>query len=170
MISITTDPKAPSSRSSGTRLRTAVAIPSVLIGALLVGAQFVRVDRSAPPVRGDLAAPPEVTRVLRAACYDCHSNETAWPWYSSIAPVSWLIDRDVTAGRRRLNFSEWVEYASDPETAARKLEEISDAMTRGDMAPWYYRLLHPDARLTPAQRALLIRWATAASAEQAAAH
>jgi hypothetical protein len=147
--------------------RAAAAVAVVAIGALLAAAQRAAVERSAPPVHGELAAPPEVARTLRAACYDCHSNQTEWPWYSRLAPVSWLIERDVTAGRQRLNFSEWTDYSSDPATAARKLEEIADAMTRGDMAPWYYRLLHPAARLTSAQRSLLVRWA-AAAAEQIA--
>jgi Haem-binding domain len=140
-----------------------LALSLIAIGALVGGAQCIPVDRSAPPVAGDLAAPGDVAPILRTACYDCHSNETAWPWYSAVAPVSWLIRRDVTAGRQRLNFSEWADYASDPETAARKLAEISTAMADGDMAPWYYRLLHPRARLTRAERAILIRWATAAA-------
>ncbi len=145
-----------------------LATALLLSGALLVAAQLVPVDWSSPPVTGDLVAPPDVTHVLRSACYDCHSNETARPWYSTIAPVSWLIHRDVAAGRQRLNFSEWGDYRSDPETAAQKLTEIAAVMTRGDMAPWYYRLLHPGARLMPEERALLIRWATAETLAQRA--
>jgi len=135
------------------------------IGAIVVGAQLVHFDRSAPPRRDDVVAPPEVTRALRSACFDCHSNETTWPWYSQIAPFSWLIEHDVEEGRRRLNFSEWHEYASDPGTVSGKLTEIARSVERGDMAPWYYRVLHPAAALSIAQRDLLIEWAKSAAAD-----
>ena len=136
------------------------------IAATVVGAQFVRFDRTAPPVHGDLVAPPEVARTLRGAYYDCHSNETVWPWYSQIAPFSWLLQRDVDEGRRRLNFSEWGEYASDPGTASGKLTEIAASVAQGGMAPWYYRMLHPAARLSAAQRELLSQWAEAAAGQE----
>jgi hypothetical protein len=145
-----------------------VTTACLLIGALAGAAQLIPVAWSSPPVTGDLVAPPEVTHILRSACYDCHSNETARPWYTAIAPVSWLIHRDVEAGRQRLNFSEWADYLSDPETAAQKLTEIASVMAQGDMAPWYYRLLHPGARLMPEERALLIRWATVETLAQRA--
>src|SRR3954468_23474828 len=96
---------------------------ALVIGALVVAAQCIRVDHSVPPARHDLIAPPDVDAVLRMACYDCHSNQTHWPWYTEIAPISWLAQRDVDNGRRRLNFSEWDDYASDPDTAAHKLDE-----------------------------------------------
>jgi hypothetical protein len=131
----------------------------VLFGA----AQFVPIGRSSlavTTVKGDLNAPPRIKRSLRRACYDCHSNETRWPWYSRIAPASWLIGRHVELARQRLNFSEWNEYASDPGTEIRKLDEIADAMSRGDMAPWYYRVLHPEARLNRKQREAVIKWVT----------
>ena len=136
------------------------------IGAIVAGAQFVRFDRTAPPVHGDLLAPPEVAHTLRGACYDCHSNETVWPWYSQIAPFSWLIQRDVEEGRRRLNFSVWDEYASDPGTASGKLNEIANSVAQGGMAPGYYRMLHPAARLSDAQRELLRQWAQEAAGQQ----
>src|SRR5689334_2711368 len=124
---------------------------NVVIGlgaAAFVTSQTIRVERTNPPVRSDLEAPIEVRMVLRAACYDCHSNETRWPWYIALAPVSWLIQQDVMAGRRRLNFSEWGDYTSDPDTAVQKLSNMRRSVIAGDMAPWYYRLLHSDARLS----------------------
>jgi len=131
-----------------------------LAGALvLAAAQLVRPAHTNPPSGGDLVAPAEASKALRRACYDCHSNETRWPWYASVAPLSWLIQHDVDEGRRRLNFSSWQDYASDPETAAHKLEQIAKTVERGDMAPWYYRLLHPSARLGEEDRARLARWA-----------
>jgi hypothetical protein len=74
--------------------------------------------------------------------------------------MSWLVQHDVDEGRRRLNFSSWQDYASDPETAAHKLDEIAKAAASADMAPWHYRLLHPAARLSDEDRAALARWAT----------
>jgi hypothetical protein len=128
------------------------------LGGILAAAQLVRCTGTNPPVHGDLVAPVAVTRLLRRACYDCHSNETAWRWYGQVAPVSWLMHRDVNEGRRRLNFSDWADYAGDPDTASRKLDQLSALVTSGAMAPRYYRILHPRARLTAAERAVLIRW------------
>jgi hypothetical protein len=130
----------------------------IVAGALIGVAQCVRLPASNPPVHGDLVAPAEVKSLLRHACYDCHSNETEWPWYSTIAPASWLVRHDVNEGRRRLNFSDWADYESDPETAAQKLRQVATSLTSGDMAPTYYQLLHADARLTAPQRDIVIRW------------
>lgn len=128
--------------------------------AVFAAIQFVAAERTNPPVRSDLGAPPQVNDLLRRACYDCHSNETRWAWYSALAPFSWTIVRDVKEGRRRLNFSEWADYASDPETRKHKLNQIVDSVARGDMAPWYYGVLHSEARLTHDQRTLIIHWAS----------
>lgn len=130
----------------------------ISVGAIFAAAQFVRYPRTNPPVQSDFAAPAEVKRLVRRACYDCHSNETRWPWYSGIAPASWLIHHDVDEGRRRLNFSEWADYAYDPGTKAQKLDEIGKFVASGRMAPWYYRMLHPRVRLRAAQRQTIIRW------------
>ncbi len=81
-----------------------LATPALIFAVILAAIQFVPVDRSAPPAAGELAAPPEVARILDAACYDCHSDRTRWPWYSRVAPVSWIAAHHVAAGRRRLNF------------------------------------------------------------------
>jgi len=133
---------------------------SVGIGAVsLLAIQFIPAHRYNPAVKGDLVARPTVKGALQNACYDCHSNQTRWPWYSAVAPASWKIARDVNDGRRRLNFSAWDDYASDPETARRKLNEIARFVASGDMAPWYYRALHPDARLSDLQRRLIVSWA-----------
>lgn len=136
------------------------------LGAAVVGAQFVGYARTNPPVSSDVAAPPEVQSVLRRACFDCHSNQTEWPWYSAVAPLSWLLGHDVLEGRRRLNFSEWGDYASDPETLVYKLQQIAASVANGSMAPWYYQVLHPSARLSGADGALLVHWAEAESAHR----
>ena len=109
-----------------------------------------------PLANGDIAAPAQINMLLTRACYDCHSNETRWPWYSRIPPVSWLIARDVSLGRRELNFSEWRSYY--PQTRRRKLQWMGRALREGSMPPWTYRLMHPGARLTGAERAMIDQW------------
>lgn len=90
------------------------------------------------------------TRALAVrACFDCHSNETVWPWYSHVAPMSWLVQRHLDEGRRTLNLSEW----DRPQKEAR---ESAKTVRKGEMPPWFYVLTHPDARLTPAETQALI--------------
>jgi cytochrome c551/c552 len=128
------------------------------LGALVVfGAmQLVRFERTNPPVTADLRAPAAVLGVLRRACYDCHSNETVWPWYSGIAPVSWLLHHDVTEGRETLNFSEWGAQA--PTGKAEQRREIGDSVADGEMPLWYYLPMHPSARLSEADKNILSDW------------
>jgi len=141
----------------------------VAVFALL---QFANPSHRNPPVEAghDLPVanvPPEIAATLHAACYDCHSQETRWPWYSRVAPVSWLIASDVNRGRERLNFSEWPRDL--PERAAKRLERISEEVEDQDMPPRKYTRLHSDARLTAAQREALIHWADAEAARLKAA-
>jgi len=108
-------------------------------------------DHSNPPIVNEPAWNNPETRALAVrACFDCHSNETTWPWYSNFAPVSWLIQRDVEQGRKRLNFSDWMAGR----TAGR---EIGHVIQEGEMPPVYYVLMHPDARLTDADKQLLVQ-------------
>jgi cytochrome c551/c552 len=103
-----------------------------------------------PPARVEPPWDAPATRILAVrACYDCHSNETVWPWYSDVAPVSWLAQRDVDEGRRKLNFSEW----DRPQKEAR---ESAKTVRKGEMPPWFYILIHPDARLTAAETQALV--------------
>lgn len=134
------------------------------LAVIFVGFQLIPAARSNPPEIGSPQAPTAVLGLLKHACYDCHSNETRWPWYSYVAPVSWMVSRHVTEARRRLNFSEWAAYASDPNTASHKLTEVADQVSNGKMAPWYYCLMNPHARLTSAEREQLIRWARTSAA------
>jgi hypothetical protein len=118
--------------------------------------QFVPVNRTNPPVEGDLRAPAEVLSVLRRACYDCHSNETMWPWYSRIAPVSWGIAHDVNEGRAALNFSTWNQLS--PEKQAEAMKESWEEVVEGKMPTWYYVALHPEARLSANDQSVLRAW------------
>jgi hypothetical protein len=130
----------------------------VAVFALLQLANPARTNPPAPP-GGDIAAtnppPPQVMALLHAACYDCHSDETRWPWYSHIAPVSWLVASDVNEGRRHMNLSEWPK---DAERAAKKMERMSEELDYKDMPPVKYTLIHADARLTDDQRKKLMQW------------
>lgn len=122
----------------------------------LVGIQFVPVERTNPPVEQDVSAPQEVRLILLRACYDCHSNETVWPWYSRVAPVSWMIARDVRDGRAELNFSTWNLLTTKEQVEA--MHESWEEVEEGEMPPWFYLPPHPDARLTEADREALRRW------------
>jgi hypothetical protein len=133
----------------------------VLLVAVVV-IQFMPVDRSNPPVEAEIPAPPEVKTVLRAACYDCHSNETTWPWYSAIAPISWLVARDVHAGREELNFSPWNRYSTKQQVD--KLKESLEEIDEGEMPPWFYLAVHHDIGLSARDRAMLRTWARGSAA------
>lgn len=131
----------------------------IVIGLLLLGIQFVPVPRENPPVVAAITAPDDVQTLLEGSCFDCHSNQTVWPWYSRVAPVSWLVFRDVKKGRGELNFSEWGEYAD--RRRDHKLEEIEEKVGEGEMPLKYYLPLHPSARLSETDRQTLIDWAKA---------
>ena len=146
------------------------AAPAALLAlgaaALAALAMVARAPVSPPSTTsGDIAAPAQIEALLTRACYDCHSNQTRWPWYGRVAPVSWLVARDVALGRKELNFSEWRSYY--PRTRRRKLQWMGRVLRERAMPPWSYRLMHPGARLTGAERAMLERWIEAAIATPA---
>lgn len=124
---------------------------------ILAGIQFVPVDRSNPAVETEVPAPADVRAILRRACYDCHSNETVWPWYSRVAPVSWLVTGDVSEGRRKLNFTTWNRLPAPLQV--KKLKESWKEISEGEMPPWYYVAVHRGATLSAADRAALSKWA-----------
>jgi mono/diheme cytochrome c family protein len=95
---------------------------------------------------------PHTRDLMRRACFDCHSNATAWPWYSHVAPVSWLVQNDVDGGRRHLNFNEW-------NLPQRHAKDVAEAVRGGDMPPWYYLPMHPAAKLSDAEKQALIEGA-----------
>ncbi len=108
------------------------------------------------PVPGDVAS------LLRHACYDCHSNETVYPWYARVAPVSWLINHDVEEGREELNFSEW--NSLKPAKKLKKLDKIKEEVVEeGDMPMAIYVVLHKKARLSDADRQKIGAWVDAYS-------
>jgi hypothetical protein len=129
----------------------------LVLGAGLLVAQAFRIDRTNPPVTSEVAAPPEVAALLRRACYDCHSNETVWPWYAGLAPVSWLLAHDVGEGREKVNFSTWA--ALDRAKKRKRLTQSAEEVAEGEMPPWYYLPMHAAAHLAPEEKEALRRWA-----------
>jgi hypothetical protein len=104
-----------------------------------------------PPVRREPGWDSPQTRQLAVrACYDCHSNQTVWPWYTQVAPASWLAQYDVQKGRDELNFSEF-------DRPQREARESAESVQEGEMPPWYYVLVRPEASLSPSERQALIR-------------
>ena len=87
---------------------------------------------------------PQTKELTQRACFDCHSNETIWPWYSNVAPISWLTQNDVDEGRRFLNFSDWGKV--------REAFEIPEVVQGGRMPPSYFLIMHPEAKLTQAEK------------------
>jgi hypothetical protein len=141
------------------RLKKVLKIGALAGLAVGVGIQFVPVKGLGvnPPERFQIDAPPEVQAILRRACMDCHSNETHWPFYTRLAPGSWLMARDVNKGRSRMNMSEWGD--SDEEGRAIDKENAWEQIESGEMPPWFYILpFHLDARLSDADKALLKSW------------
>ncbi len=141
------------------RIRKPVGIGAVALLAVLIAIQFVPVDRSNPPVTMDVVAPTRVRVVLRQSCYDCHSNEVKWPWYSYVAPVSWLVAKDVREGREHLNFSTWDRYTTGERSAF--ASEAYEEAAEGEMPLPIYLTMHGDARPTEDDMRILREWADA---------
>lgn len=144
----------------------------LVLVAFLVVAQFVPVERTNPPsdprqsLAATVAPPAPVAAALERSCHDCHSNDTKWPWYSRVAPVSWLLAADVREGRSHLNFSEWATL--DNRRRVRRLEEICEEITAGSMPDPKYVLLHPGAKLAPAEINAICEWTRLEAARLAA--
>jgi cytochrome c551/c552 len=123
------------------------------VGALVVlfvALQLIPVNTTNPAVVGEPNWDSPQTRALaREACFDCHSNETVWPWYSKIAPVKFLVGRDVSGGRQAINFSDWANRRQS-------VGEISEAVNGGSMPPWFYVIMHPTAKLSASDKQALI--------------
>lgn len=116
---------------------------------MLLVAQVVPYGRSHanPPTTAEPTWDVQTRGLFMDGCGDCHSNMTTWPWYSSVAPVSWLTQNDVDAGRSELNLSESSSFEAD---------EIAEVVRGGEMPPWYYTIAHPKARLSDAEKEALI--------------
>jgi hypothetical protein len=125
---------------------------ALVLVVVFVAAQFVRPDRSNPTtdpsrtIQAHAGTTGELPAVLDRSCRDCHSNNTVWPWYTQIAPVSWLMARGVAEGRKALNFSEWASY---PPNVQRTLLSVSCEDAASGKMPGPYALVRPETRLSP---------------------
>lgn len=127
--------------TKGKKILLALLIAPIVLLLLIQLVPFGR-DHTNPPVSAEPTWDSPRTRELASrACFDCHSNETTWPWYANVAPVSWLVAHDVDEGRSKLNFSEWDKPQREWHEAA---EEVED----GEMPMAIYVLLHSEASLT----------------------
>lgn len=133
-----------------------------VLAVLLVLIQFVRPARTNPPVdpartiEANTQVTPEIAAILRTSCYDCHSFESRWPWYSQVAPASWLLVWDVNEAREKFSFSDWAKF--DRKKASHVLEEMSEEVSKGDMPPAIYLTMHADARLSDVNKSKLLNW------------
>lgn len=127
-----------------------IAIAFVAIWALLQIYSLVGINRTNPAVVQEVKwDSPETKALAQRACYDCHSNETVWPWYSYVAPVSLQVANHVEEGRGRLNFSDWTQPNED-------FEEVQKVINNGEMPLWDYLLAHPEAKLSAEETQALI--------------
>ena len=123
---------------------------------ILVGLQFIPVERTNPPVESRSVGSQPVMNLFRRACFDCHSNETVWPWYAKVAPLSWLFAREVNRGREELNFSNWNRLAVGDQEKMKA--QIWKEVKFTDMPPPFYVLGHPAGLVTTDDHRLLRNW------------
>ncbi len=128
----------------------------VFIVVVLIGIQFIPVERTNPPVPSEIDAPANIKAIFKKACYDCHSNETNWAWYTKVAPASFLAVKDVEDGRKHLNFSEWGNYTNKTKKI---MDEIWEEVREEQMPPWQYRILHSEAKLSQEEKDAIRTWA-----------
>lgn len=122
---------------------------TLLVVVLIQFVPFGHDHTNPPSTKEPVWDSPGTRGLVRRACYDCHSNETTWPWYSNVAPVSWLVQRDVNGGRMHLNFTEW-------DRVQRHAKDVPQEVKSADMPPWFYLPMHPNAKLTAAEKQALI--------------
>jgi mono/diheme cytochrome c family protein len=125
-----------------------VLIIGIVVFGLIQLVPYGKTHVNPPVVNSPKWDSVQTEALARASCYDCHSNETTYPWYSNVAPASWLLQRDVDEGRRRLNFSEWPTDAGKQQA---KIDEIQEVLIEGEMPPIQYTLIHPKSKLSSEQ-------------------
>lgn len=122
----------------------------IAVGIILILLQLIPIDRTNPAVTQEIQwDSPETRAIAQRACYDCHSNETVWPWYSYVAPISFRVAEHVEEGREHLNFSAWDQPNEDA-------DEIIEVIQEGEMPLSDYLLLHAEARLTTDEQQILL--------------
>lgn len=135
----------------------------ILLVLILVLIQFYRpaknisTEISSNSILTAVVVPQEVEQILKTSCYDCHSNNTVYPWYNNIAPVSWWLDNHVKEGKKELNFDEWASYSDKRKN--HKLKEIKKQTEEKEMPLESYLWIHNDAKLSDSQIKTLVDWA-----------
>jgi mono/diheme cytochrome c family protein len=138
------------------KILVVILLGAVAVVGLALLIQLIPVNRTNPPVVTQVKwDSPETAALFKRACADCHSNETIWPWYSQVAPVSWLVAKDVREGREKLNVSDL--NGGDPGRLMKRIEEISEVIEEGEMPMPIYLPMHPEAKLTQAEASTLSR-------------
>ena len=138
---------------------------AIAIAVLFVSIQFIRPARTNPQIdpaqtiEAHTQMSPEVGSILDRSCRDCHSNKTVWPWYTQVAPVSWWLSNHVNEGRQSLNMSEFGRLPRDRQD--RKLRQMCDEVTDGQMPISSYLPMHPAARLSEQDKTTLCNWTDA---------
>ena len=146
-------------------IKRILKIAFIVIVVVFVGMQAIRPTLSNPPVdesqtiNAQTQMTPQVASILDRSCRDCHTNKTAWPWYTQIAPVSWWLSDHVNEGRHDLNLSEWGKLA--PDRQDRKLRQICDEVQDGVMPLSSYLPMHPVAKLSDQDKKTLCDWTDA---------
>lgn len=134
----------------------------VLVLGLIIIIQFIprhynisnTIDRK--DISEVFETPSEVNAILRNSCYDCHSNNTRYPWYNKVQPVSWYMERHIEEGKKELNFSKFGDYSSRRQKS--KLKAVINQIKDGEMPLDSYTLIHRDARLSTSEKKVLYNW------------
>jgi hypothetical protein len=139
------------------------------LAVVFIFMQFFTIDKTNPPVEAGVdmvnveQVPTDVAGILKTSCYDCHTYESVYPWYTNVAPVSWWIKKHIDEGRDELNFSEWGSYSLRRKD--HKLDEIVEMIDEEEMPLPSYLIAHGDASLSTEQKAQLVDWAKAVREE-----
>lgn len=129
---------------------------------ILIGFQFIPFSKveNQPGKTVDMLTsinpPTEVAELIRKACYDCHSNETVFPWYFKIAPASWMVNNHISEARENVNFSDWSLFSIDDQIGI--LQSCSEEIEENEMPLFSYKIMHPLARLDQKEKALITNW------------
>ena len=135
---------------------------ALVLFLLLLVIQVVRPERTNPvidsgrTIEATTRMSPEVSAIIERSCQNCHTYKTVWPWYSQVAPMSWLVASDVNEAREHLSLSDWANY--DKKKALSKLDEICEEISEGKMPPMSYTMLHPEAKLTEEDKRIMCDW------------
>jgi hypothetical protein len=146
-----------------------VKIVLICLAIAFVLIQFVRIDRSNPPVvaensiEGAINVPADIEQIFGRSCNDCHSNKTVYPWYTQVAPVSWWLRNHIDEGRRELNLNEFATYPARKQD--RKLEEMCDQVKQGEMPLPSYLIVHGGAKLSDQDKQTICDWTAAERAK-----